>query len=166
MTGDPPTPSESGAACPEKGSRNARNKIKKEKPTCTQLLEKINELMDKEKVGRSGTKGLIQRFRDYKGDDIGHGVAIRNQQRTLSEYLDAYKENGCGDPPSGAQELVDRPVPTPQLTQSPTASKNAKTALEVGGVVTAGYITYRVVRMIPSLFPPLWWTIPENLAIP
>jgi hypothetical protein len=35
-------------------------------------------------------------------------------------------------------------------------------------VVTAGgtYILYRCVRMIPSLFPPLWPTIPANAAIP
>lgn len=29
-----------------------------------------------------------------------------------------------------------------------------------------GYIIYRAVRMIPSLFPPLWPTIPVNAAIP
>jgi RHS repeat-associated protein len=35
-------------------------------------------------------------------------------------------------------------------------------------VVTAGgaYVLYRCVRMIPSLFPPLWPTIPANAAIP
>ncbi|HTV58669.1 MAG TPA: hypothetical protein VMJ93_07335 [Verrucomicrobiae bacterium] len=34
------------------------------------------------------------------------------------------------------------------------------------GVGVGGYITYRVIRMIPSLFPPLWETIPANAAIP
>jgi len=35
-------------------------------------------------------------------------------------------------------------------------------------VITAGgaYILYRCVRMLPSLFPPLWPTIPANAAIP
>jgi RHS repeat-associated protein len=35
-------------------------------------------------------------------------------------------------------------------------------------IVTAGgaYIVYRCARMIPSLFPPLWPTIPANAAIP
>jgi RHS repeat-associated protein len=32
--------------------------------------------------------------------------------------------------------------------------------------VAAGYLAYRCVRMIPSLFPPLWWTIPVNAAAP
>ena len=34
------------------------------------------------------------------------------------------------------------------------------------GVVGGGYLLYRGVRMIPSLFPPLWGTIPANLAVP
>jgi RHS repeat-associated protein len=40
---------------------------------------------------------------------------------------------------------------------------------KVATVVVAGgvtYIVYRCVRMAPSLFPPLWWTIPGNAAIP
>lgn len=34
------------------------------------------------------------------------------------------------------------------------------------GIVAGGYIVYRVVRMLPSLIPVLWPTIPANLAIP
>ncbi|MEM7173269.1 MAG: RHS repeat-associated core domain-containing protein, partial [Pseudomonadota bacterium] len=30
----------------------------------------------------------------------------------------------------------------------------------------AGYIAYRCIRMIPSLLPPFWPTIPANVAIP
>ncbi|HQT90202.1 MAG TPA: hypothetical protein PK677_16990 [Acidiphilium sp.] len=166
MTGEPPSLPDSSAACPGKNSRSARNKIEKEKPSCAKLLAKINELMDQEKTTRGGTKGLIQRFRDYQGDDVGHGTAIENQQGSLAEHLRAYEKNGCGDPPSGAAELAQRPLPSPQSAQSSAGNQNAKTALEAGGAVTAGYIAYRVIRMIPSLFPPLWWTIPENVAIP
>jgi hypothetical protein len=39
----------------------------------------------------------------------------------------------------------------------------------VGGVVVTvgvGYLIYRGVRLLPSLAPPLWWTLPANLAIP
>lgn len=32
--------------------------------------------------------------------------------------------------------------------------------------VGAGYAVYRCVRMIPSLFPALWWTAPANAAAP
>jgi RHS repeat-associated protein len=38
----------------------------------------------------------------------------------------------------------------------------------VAVIATGGalYFMYRCARMIPSLAPPLWWTIPGNLAIP
>jgi len=32
--------------------------------------------------------------------------------------------------------------------------------------VGIGYVIYRCVRMLPSLWPPFWWTIPENAAVP
>lgn len=35
-----------------------------------------------------------------------------------------------------------------------------------GGTAAVCYITYRVVRMLPSLLPPLWWTIPANAVAP
>ncbi|MCM1416358.1 MAG: hypothetical protein NC430_10600 [bacterium] len=28
------------------------------------------------------------------------------------------------------------------------------------------YLLYRAIRFIPSLAPPLWWTIPANAACP
>lgn len=42
----------------------------------------------------------------------------------------------------------------------------ARTAVKTGATIGAGYVAYRVIRFIPSLFPPLWWTIPENAVIP
>lgn len=35
-----------------------------------------------------------------------------------------------------------------------------------GAAVSAGYLIYRGVRMLPSLLPPLWWTIPANAMVP
>jgi hypothetical protein len=45
-------------------------------------------------------------------------------------------------------------------------SEMVDTAIKVGVTVGAGYLIYRGIRMIPSLFPPLWPTIPANLVIP
>ena len=48
-------------------------------------------------------------------------------------------------------------------------NKGSDTAKAVGAglaAVGAGYLIYRAVRMIPSLAPPLWPTIPVNLAVP
>jgi len=43
---------------------------------------------------------------------------------------------------------------------------NQRAAVNAAVGVGTGYLIYRAVRFIPSLFPPLWWTIPENAAIP
>ena len=40
-----------------------------------------------------------------------------------------------------------------------------KTAAAGAAAVTA-YIAYRCIRMVPSLYPPLWWTIPGNATAP
>ena len=41
-----------------------------------------------------------------------------------------------------------------------------KDAMEGAAAIGTGYIIYRIIRMVPSLFPPLWPTIPENAVIP
>ncbi len=46
------------------------------------------------------------------------------------------------------------------------SGSDCETAVKVVAVGGATYIIYRCVRMIPSLFPPLWGTIPANAAIP
>jgi Domain of unknown function (DUF4157)/Toxin with a conserved tryptophan and TIP tripeptide motif len=58
---------------------------------------------------------------------------------------------------------VAPPVPVP--VPAPEPSK-VKTAAKAAAGVGAGYLIYRGIRMIPSLFPPLWGTIPANAAIP
>lgn len=41
-----------------------------------------------------------------------------------------------------------------------------KNIAATGAAAGAGYLIYRGVRMIPFFFPVLWWTIPQNVAIP
>ncbi|WP_346870618.1 hypothetical protein [Clostridium sp. UBA5119] len=36
----------------------------------------------------------------------------------------------------------------------------------IGGTALLLYGAYRVARMAPSFAPPLWWTIPANVACP
>ncbi len=45
--------------------------------------------------------------------------------------------------------------------------ENIGVALGTGvGIGFGGYLLYRGIRMIPSLFPALWWTIPANVVAP
>lgn len=149
-----------GGTC---GSNNARKKARK--MNCAELLAKINELVNTEKRGRMGTKGLMQRFRDYLGDDATHGPTYYDQQRSLRSYMDEYEDKGCGGPPPNALEWVDKKLPAP----APAPEEGLSTTQKVvagAGAVGAGYLIYRGIRMIPSLFPALWWTAPANLAAP
>jgi hypothetical protein len=53
------------------------------------------------------------------------------------------------------------------MGRSPCATTDAKTKVKMVAVgAGTAYLIYRCARMIPSLAPPLWWTIPGNLAIP
>ena len=74
----------------------------------------------------------------------GHREIIRELEKTLSEreqlYADKCGGGNCGD--------------------------GVKTVAKVGVGVGGAYIAYRVIRFLPSLFPPLWETIPVNLAVP
>lgn len=150
---------------PEQYSRQARHKARH--MTCSQLADKIQELTDREKSGRVGTKGLIQRFRDYKGDDATHGTAICNQQRSLRTYIDEFISRGCGDPPSTSVEVAERSLPSRKSQTAEDSTSNlAKPTAIAGGVIVGGYLAYRVIRMLPSLLPPLWPSIPANLAVP
>ncbi|HWO02891.1 MAG TPA: hypothetical protein VNS63_26855 [Blastocatellia bacterium] len=82
----------------------------------------------------------------------------------MGEYV---AKCGGGDPPPV-------PVRPPVLDSGRSGSRNTQkshivTPGKVGAAVGIGvgvYVTYRVARMIPSLAPPLWWTIPINAAAP
>jgi hypothetical protein len=55
------------------------------------------------------------------------------------------------------------PIPRPK-TQ--VGGPDATAVAQVGGAALVIYGTYRVIRMLPSLAPPLWWTIPLNAVAP
>ncbi|QEY26166.1 hypothetical protein [Neisseria zalophi] len=56
------------------------------------------------------------------------------------------------------------PYPGDQLEFSKCDS--CSTAAKAIAGVGIGYLIYRGLRMIPSLLPPLWWTIPANAVTP
>jgi hypothetical protein len=83
-------------------------------------------------------------------------------------FLDRdYNHSGKGHefPHDHAWENGQRQPGVP--SQKPQDDKETA-KIVIGGVAVAGtgYIVYRVVRMIPSLFPPLWPTIPANALCP
>jgi hypothetical protein len=100
----------------------------------------------------------------------GERHQFRGRQQGLRNRLDDYNSKNCGDPPPGAWDWATREVPVadPKPVQPPAVDvkRVAEAAAKTGATIGAGYVAYRIIRMIPSLFPPLWWTIPENAVIP
>ncbi|HKR23161.1 MAG TPA: RHS repeat-associated core domain-containing protein, partial [Pyrinomonadaceae bacterium] len=80
------------------------------------------------------------------------------------------RTNPATAPPQWLPQPKPAPHPTPQRRANPGLTDGEKKAVAgVAGVavgVGTGYIIYRALRMTPSLAPPLWWTIPINLATP
>jgi RHS repeat-associated protein len=75
----------------------------------------------------------------------------------------------CKDHQTGKKKKVPRPENMPYPTPSKMTMCEASCQQNVGGAALAGgavYLGYRCARMLPSLFPPLWPTIPANAAIP
>jgi len=150
---------------------------------CKAILAAINILIyaDKHAAG-GGTHGLIYRYWEQITGAFGPGTPeweehdrhIKEQQQGLKNRLAKWSKNNCGPPPPDATKWASRPAPTAKQwnTVHPNwknphsnaidISKAGKAAGAVGGV----YVLYRVIRIIPSLAPPLWGTIPANVVIP
>ncbi|MFD2180470.1 eCIS core domain-containing protein [Veronia pacifica] len=58
------------------------------------------------------------------------------------------------------------PVTQPVTPRIRTPSVNPKVVVGAAATVGVGYLIYRGFRMLPSLLPPFWPTIPANLAVP
>src|SRR5262249_15121916 len=76
-----------------------------------------------------------------------------------------------GDPPPATPPPATPPPATPPPKAPPAKSEVCDeqcrdTAVDAVAVAGTAYIVYRCARMLPSLLPPLWWTIPANAAVP
>jgi hypothetical protein len=111
----------------------------------------------------------------------GHQQQFRNKQTNLRSMLNQWDTNNCGPGyiPQEAWRWATSPTPSPAPSTSSqrifepprsgveiTTEEVVTTVSAAAGIAVAGYIAYRVVRFLPSLLPPLWWTAPANLAIP
>jgi len=150
---------------------------------CDKLEKEIEELVnrDKRKQGGGGTHGLVHRFREQiwgangPGTDVWetHDEAIKNQQKGLRDRLNEWNKNNCGPPPPKAWDWASKPTPQPNewIGNRPRAvpvipRTPVNVGVKVGAGAGAAYVTYRVIRFLPSLIPALWPTIGPNLATP
>lgn len=97
--------------------------------------------------GKGGGQGKGERRHTGKPDKPGKH-AKWDEEKKLWYQVDRHTGERKYKPPNWSPD---------------TQQKRVILGVEVG---LGTYITYRVIRMIPSLFPPLWETIPANAAIP
>jgi hypothetical protein len=120
--------------------------------------------------GLPNDKSLLRRFIEQiyasngpgTAEWTGHNEQMENYINRLDKIIEKMLDDGCPKPPwvtgfnnkhfaKDAERLwnvihVDLP--------------NALASLSLG------YASYRVARILPSLVPPLWWTLPANVTIP
>jgi hypothetical protein len=187
-----PKPAEEGKKALEECKKQPE-KRKRTNKTCADLAKEMNDLVNGERTSPgSGTKGLKDRIAEQEkavehaekglppppcppGTYVWytHQKAILEQQRGLRQRLDEFTDPNRNPPcdqqkvPNEILDYVDKPLPEPKTVNAPVAPKTNLAPL--GWIVGGGaalYIAYRVVRFLPSLAPPLWPTIPANLAVP
>ncbi|MCT8976980.1 hypothetical protein N4T77_10225 [Clostridium sp. CX1] len=120
----------------------------------------------------SSWKPLGHKDWEYRHDEADEStrerehVHLRGEGREYQQDIKGgrrKKQNpyGLPDPPKKVRKLLKEKG---NWDWDTNASKNivAKTLVISGG----SYLIYRSIRMIPSLAPPLWWTIPVNVITP
>jgi len=100
------------------------------------------------------------------GDDPG----FDDIERTIRELEERLKDQGLSQRERSKikrrlKELRRKKSKT-QQHHNEVCGDTCETAVTVVAVGGAAYLTYRCVRMAPSLLPPFWFTIPANLAVP
>jgi RHS repeat-associated protein len=144
-------------------------RVPKTKQNCNALLNRINELRDELAKRHDDLVQDVHNLPATGPNSIaGHQEQFRNKQGELRDALEQFNTKGCG---GGLPNRIwkwatmDAPVPAPKQTNTPRVITPGRVAAGVG-IGVGLYVTYRVIRFLPSLAPPLWWTIPANAAIP
>ncbi len=165
-------------------------------PTCEELKARMDWIMQeierrtREQLsgrppGAVYKEGTFHKGKDVSGKSVwdGHDQPITDLKNGLNKLRNRYKnkrpdtKKPCDDPPDdpGLKKVSDvlaKSNPTAEDWERENKTtveewlKNNPNTVKVTAALTASYVVYRVLRFIPSLLPPLWPTIPENLAIP
>lgn len=86
-----------------------------------------------------------------------------DKDATKEEIAEAFAEWKSVGSPTGGKCGGSAPPPISTEDVNCETCKKVATVVVVGGTA---YIIYRCVRMVPSLLPPFWGTIPVNIITP
>lgn len=117
----------------------------------------------------SGFKGLAQRIQQMrsisKNDPAwnGHLEQIEQRRQQLQKEVEKWEQNDCGDPPPGVLGVLRAPILS---SEDVKGLQRTQLVVEIGTGAGLGYAGYRLIRLLPSLLPPLWPTLIPNVIIP
>ncbi|MCM1441190.1 MAG: RHS repeat-associated core domain-containing protein, partial [Roseburia sp.] len=103
--------------------------------------------------------------------------AKQQAKRCLTYLAEKIREKQCCKPGDKKPDSIPNFSPKPIPDKIPQKREDADTGgiqsddvvegvLVAGGAAVAGYVAYRIIRLLPSLLPPLWPTLAPNLLIP
>lgn len=102
--------------------------------------------------------------RGYSLNGYFNEIVIPSQMDEKREIVYHVYENGLINYYYRYKQEKPEPVVEPAMAKD--EKEKLKTAGKVVAVAGGGYVLYRVIRFLPSLLPPLWPTIPANVACP
>lgn len=96
------------------------------------------------------SNGGISKFPKWVRDAVKNHPAVQKEKKRYEDQQKGKHKNG----------------EEPTSDKGKEAEEIAKKAAVAAVAAAGGYVIYRGIRMLPSLLPPLWWTIPGNVVIP
>jgi RHS repeat-associated protein len=122
-----------------------------------------------ERTPSRGVPNSSQTFPDGRG---GETTRHFGPDGRATKDVDSGHDHGAGDPHVHDWDWTgDKPIRQggrpPEEGECPRQNLcEENPVLCLAGGLGGGYGAYRLIRMVPSMFPPLWWTIPVNAAAP
>ncbi|EDY2550083.1 RHS element protein, partial [Salmonella enterica] len=107
------------------------------------------------------------------GDAVGDGRHLHWECKNGGGVMGEFGGQSHGDDYSSAPNSIKKCArkygfepEQSKLTCKDSETSATEAVVATGATIGVGYIIYRVIRMIPSLAPPLWPTIPVNAVTP
>jgi RHS repeat-associated protein len=147
------------------------------KQICHSLSNKIANLRNQLAEKKDQLERDPYRFQETNPEKVfEHQENFKRLQRDLRNRLNDWTQENCDDDSGGLGLPADAwdwatltrvPSPLPRVREG--AADSTTVALATAGVAGGALVWYAIwrgVRFAPSLAPPLWWTIPLNVATP
>ncbi len=145
---------------------------------CDGMRSKLDDLINavRPEDSPSAPKGLAQRYRQMSKMSgqplLGYIEQFKNRQRQLSNLFEQFNKGvdgkPCDDPPPNVEDWIEMPIQldVQRKVYLYQVELFGRAAFTSSAALLGSYGVYRGVRLLPSLLPPLWWTLPGNLVAP